>query len=200
MRYALWECDGHIDPYNSKIPSGTKCTSTCPIWRGFEGRPLVLESTCVEGNQWTSTRPSKSDTPVLRLSPYDFTVYNTPDLGDMICGCQDVGPFDYNPNTEDEAELLCTGGQPKNFDAPGGWNLTTTDRCDFFCNKGKYILRKILKTSQMQSQLFLCIATALAGLESQRKDFGATVVQKTQDQERTRIVRTKQNQVIFEIE
>ena len=52
----------------------------------------------------------------------------------------------------------------------------------------------------MQSQLFLCIATALAGLESQRKDFGATVVQKTQDQERTRIVRTRQNQVIFEIE
>merc|ERR1719327_1144628 len=53
----------------------------------------------------------------------------------MVCGCQDVGPFDYNPNNEDLAELVCTGGEPKDFDAPGGWNFTTTDRCDLFCNQ-----------------------------------------------------------------
>jgi len=135
VRYALWECDGDINPYNSDIPSGTKCTTTCPAWRGLEDEPLVLESTCVEGDQWTSTRPSESDLPELRVSPYATTIYNTPDMDDMVCGCQNVGPFDYNPNNEELAELVCRGGQPKDFDAPGGWNFTTTDRCDLFCNQ-----------------------------------------------------------------
>jgi len=135
VRYALWECDGDINPYDSDIPSGTKCTTTCPAWRGLEDEPLVLESTCVEGSQWTSTRPSDSDLPVLRVSPYATTIYNTPDMDDMVCGCQNVGPFDYNPNNEELAELVCRGGQPKDFDAPGGWSFTTTDRCDLFCNQ-----------------------------------------------------------------
>jgi len=56
-------------------------------------------------------------------------------MEDMVCGCQNVGPFDYNPNNEDLAELVCRGGEPKDFDAPDGWNFTTTDRCDLFCNE-----------------------------------------------------------------
>ena len=70
------------------------------------------------------------------MLPYATTIYNTPDMEDMICGCQDVGPFDYNPNNEDLAELVCRGGEAKNFDATDGWNFTTTDRCDLFCNQG----------------------------------------------------------------
>ena len=71
--------------------------------------------------------------------------YNTPK--DMVCGCQNVGPFDYNPNNEDLAELVCKGGQPKDFDAPEGWNFTTADRCNIFCNQGGFLLKKdTLKT------------------------------------------------------
>ena len=135
VRYALWKCNGDINPYNSEIPSGTKCTTTCPAWRGLEDESLVLESTCVEGNRWTSTKPSQHLG--LRVMPYATTIYNTPDMEDMVCGCQNIGPFDYNPNNEDLAELLCRGGEPKDFDSPGGWNFTTTDRCDLFCNQGK---------------------------------------------------------------
>ena len=135
VRFAFWKCEGEINPYDSDIPSGTKCTTTCPAWRGLEDEPLVLESTCVEGNQWTSTRPSQS--PVSsRVLPYATTIYNTPDMEDIVCGCQDVGPFDYNPNNEDLAELVCRGGEAKDFDAADGWNFTTTDRCDLFCNQG----------------------------------------------------------------
>merc|ERR1711936_942786 len=28
-----------------------------------------------------------------------------------------------------------SGGEPKDFDAGEGWNFTTTDRCDLFCNQ-----------------------------------------------------------------
>lgn len=133
MRYSSWTCEGDLNPYETDIPSGTKCTTSCPAWRGLGDEPLVLESTCVEGNQWTSTRPSQPFG--VRALPYVTPIYNTPDMEDMVCGCQDVGPFDYNPNNEDLAELVCTGGEPKDFDAPGGWNFTTTDRCDLFCNQ-----------------------------------------------------------------
>ena len=135
MRYTSWKCKGDIDPYNSDIPTGTKCTTNCPAWRELGGEPFVLESTCVEGNQWTNTKPS---TPAFRALPYATTIYNTPDMEDMVCGCQDLGPFDYNPNNLEEAELVCT--EPKDFNATGGWNLTTTDRCDLFCNNGGYLL------------------------------------------------------------
>ena len=141
MRYASWNCEGEINPYESEIPSGTKCTTTCPAWRGLADQPLVLESTCLEGNQWTSTRPSLSDLPALRVLPY--AIYNTPEMDDMVCGCENVGPFDYNPNNEDLAELVCSGGEPKDFDAPGGWNFTTTDRCDLFCNQGAWVSLEI---------------------------------------------------------
>ena len=184
MRYAFWECDGDINPYDSDIPSGTKCTTTCPAWRGFEDDPLVLESTCVEGNQWTSTRPtlvpstkptfrpivsptprptgpqrpiptSTQGPPLTRVLPYATTIYNTPDMEDMVCGCQNVGPFDYNPNNEDLAELVCRGGEPKDFDAPKGWNFTTTDRCDLFCNQGwSLISLDTLKTSRLRASSF----------------------------------------------
>jgi len=133
VRYSSWTCEGDLNPYETDIPSGTKCTTSCPAWRGLGDEPLVLESTCVEGNQWTSTRPSQPFG--VRALPYVTPIYNTPDMEDMVCGCQDVGPFDYNPNNEDLAELVCTGGEPKDFDAPGGWNFTTTDRCDLFCNQ-----------------------------------------------------------------
>ena len=150
MRYASWQCDGGINPYDSEIPSGTKCTTTCPAWRGLEDEPLVLESTCVEGNQWTSTRPS---------NPLGFqatTIYNTPDMEDMVCGCQNVGPFDYNPNKEEQAEVVCRGGEPKDFDAPGGWNFTTADRCNLFCNQGTYVFLTLdtLKPSFCRASTF----------------------------------------------
>jgi len=128
VRYTSWKC-GDIDPYNSDIPTGTTCTTTCPAWRGLE----VLESTCVEGNQWTNTKVQWESPVGFRALPYATTIYNTPDMDDMVCGCRDLGPFNYNPNNPSEgAELVCTGGKDKNFDAP--WNLTTTDRCDLFCN------------------------------------------------------------------
>jgi len=133
VRYSSWGCEGSLNPYDSEIPSSTRCTTTCPAWRGLGDEPLVLESTCVEGNEWTTTRPSQS--PGFRALPYATTIYNTPDMDDMVCGCQDVGPFDYNPNNEDLAELVCRGRRQKDFDIPGGWNFTTTDRCDLFCNQ-----------------------------------------------------------------
>ena len=155
MRYAFWKCDEDINPYDSDIPSGTKCTTTCPAWRGLEDNPLVLESTCVEGNQWTSTRPSELDPLLTRVLPYATTIYNTPDMEDMVCGCQNVGPFDYNPNNEDLAELVCRGGEPKDFDDPKGWNFTTTDRCDLFCNQGWSLLSlDTLKTSYLRASSF----------------------------------------------
>ena len=141
MRYTSWNCDGDINPYNSDIPSGTKCTMTCPAWRGVENEPFILESTCLEGNQWTNTRPS--NLAGSRALPYANPIYNTPDMEDMVCGCQNVGPFDYNPNNEDLAELVCTGGEPKDFDAGEGWNFTTTDRCDLFCNQGAWVSLEI---------------------------------------------------------
>ena len=55
VRYSSWTCEGDLNPYETDIPSGTKCTTSCPAWRGLGDEPLVLESTCVEGNQWTST-------------------------------------------------------------------------------------------------------------------------------------------------
>jgi len=136
VRYTSWKCEGGINPYISDIPTGTKCTTTCPAWRE------TLESRCVAGNQWTKTIGTKPSTGVqppsvessaaFRALPYATTIYNTPDMEDMVCGCQDLGPFDYNPNNFTEAKLVCTGREPKNFDAP--WTLTTTDRCDLFCN------------------------------------------------------------------
>jgi len=134
VRYTSWKCEGGINPYNSDIPTGTTCTTTCPAWRGLGGEPFVLESTCVEGNQWTDTKTlTQGLTPAFRALPYATTIYNTPDMEDMVCGCRDLGPFNYNPNNPNEgAKLVCTGGNQKDFDAP--WNLTTTDRCDLFCN------------------------------------------------------------------
>ena len=140
MRYTSWKCEGGINPYNSDIPTGTTCTTTCPAWRGLGGEPFVLESTCVEGNQWTNTKTlTQGLTPAFRALPYATTIYNTPDMDDMVCGCRDLGPFNYNPNNPNEgAKLVCTGGNQKDFDAP--WNLTTTDRCNLFCNNGGSLL------------------------------------------------------------
>ena len=177
MRYTSWKCDGGINPYISDIPTGTKCTTTCPAWRE------TLESRCVAGNQWTKTIGTKPSTGVqppsvessaaFRALPYATTIYNTPDMEDMVCGCQDLGPFDYNPNNFTEAKLVCTGRERKNFDAP--WSLTTTDRCDLFCNDGGSLLKLTcsLKTSLLQCQLDLSFVMAPDGLVSQRKGSGA---------------------------
>jgi len=52
----------------------------------------------------------------------------------MVCGCQEVGTFHYDPNLEPGAEMVCRGGARKHFQAEEGWSLTTEDHCDLWCS------------------------------------------------------------------
>jgi len=52
----------------------------------------------------------------------------------MTCGCQDVGPFNYDPNAEDGATFICRNWSPDKYSQEGGWTITTSDRCDLYCN------------------------------------------------------------------
>lgn len=124
--YARWEC-GDLDPYTSSIPIGTVCTVSCPTWK-----EVTFQSVCMRGGSWTPSTPSTSP---VSLGYSATTVVNTPDQEDMVCGCKEVGPFNYDPNDEIGAEMVCRGSsRNKDFKAEGGWSLSTTDHCDLWCS------------------------------------------------------------------
>jgi len=124
--YARWEC-GEVDPYTSSIPLGTVCTVSCPTWK-----EVTFQSQCMRGGTWTPSTPTTSS---VSLGYSATTVVNTPDQEDMVCGCREIGAFNYDPNDEVGAEMVCRGSsRNKDFKAAGGWSLTTTDHCDLWCS------------------------------------------------------------------
>jgi len=122
--YARWEC-GDIDPYSSATPVGTTCFATCASW---EDSPL--QSTCLRNGKWSSTKASSDSQRTLGYS----APYPTPDQPDMVCGCEAVGPFTYDPNTEAGAEFVCQGWEADRYSAEGGWTIKNNDICELFCS------------------------------------------------------------------
>merc|ERR1712013_77314 len=119
--YARWSC-GDIDPYSSSIPVGTTCSVSCASWA-----ESPLQSTWVKNGKWSATTsPVRSLT---YLAPYP-----TPDQPDMVCGCQDVGPFKYDPNDEEGAEFVCQGWEADRYKKEEGWTIKNSDHCELFCS------------------------------------------------------------------
>ena len=125
-KFARWSCDNkNINPYESAIPVGTICSATCPAWKA------PVQSTCLQNGHWSPTQPSSG-----RSLGY-AGLYATPDEPDILCGCQEVGPFNYDPNSEDGATFVCRGWNGEQYKKVEGWSITSTDKCDLYCNKGK---------------------------------------------------------------
>merc|ERR1719233_2462350 len=120
--YARWSC-GDIDPYSSSIPVGTTCSVSCASWA-----ESPLESTCLKNGKWSPT-VSPARRSLTYLAPYP-----TPDQPDMVCGCEEVGPFKYNPNDEEGAEFVCQGWEPQRYDKEDGWTIKNSDHCELFCS------------------------------------------------------------------
>jgi len=123
--YSNWSCTG-IDPYKSAIPPGTSCSVTCPSWEG-----IYLSSTCLPSGQWSKSVSNKARSLTLSYSapfptPVDQPVFQ--------CGCPDLGPFIYNPNTEPGTKFTCDDWPESKYSKPGGWILTHQDRCSLYCS------------------------------------------------------------------
>ena len=134
--YARWTCPG-IDPYSSSTPVGTTCTASCSAWA-----ESPLQSTCQRNGRWTPTVASSRRRSLLTYG----AAYPTPEQPDMVCGCQEVGPFMYDPNDEDGAEFVCQGWEPERFKSEEGWTIKTSDRCELFCSNGKFSVVFIINT------------------------------------------------------
>ena len=126
--YARWTCKD-VDPYSVDIQVGTVCSTSCANWKDS-----TLQSTCLQNGIWSQTNP-----PAGRALGY-AAYYPTPDQPDMECGCPPVGPFTYDPNTEEGAEFSCLGWGDDQYKKDGGWTIKNSDRCELFCNNGKFIL------------------------------------------------------------
>ena len=96
--YSKWSCTG-IDPYKSAIPFGTSCSVTCPSWGGIQ-----LSSTCLSSGQWSQSVSNKART---SASTYSAPFPTPVDQPVFQCGCPDLGPFLYNPNTEPNTKFQC---------------------------------------------------------------------------------------------
>ena len=126
-QYARWSC-GDIDPYSSSVPVGTTCSASCSSWPDSP-----LQSTCLRNGRWSPTVALSSPRTIL---PY-LAPYPTPDQPDMVCGCQEVGPFMYDPNDEDGARFACQGWEPERYKEDEGWTIKNTDQCELFCSNGE---------------------------------------------------------------
>ena len=113
---------------HKNLPVGTTCSSTCPAWKDS-----TLQSTCLRNDKWLATAPAA------RRSLGYAASYPTPDLPDMECGCQEVGPFNYDPNTETGAQFLCDGRDANEYKKAGGWSIKNTDKCELFCSEGRFL-------------------------------------------------------------
>jgi len=63
--------------------------------------------------------------------------FSSPDEEEMTCGCQDgqdVGPFPYDPHSEDGVSFICHNWSPDKYTQAGGWTISTSDRYNLFCN------------------------------------------------------------------
>ena len=129
-RYARWNC-GDIDPYSTAVPLNTICSISCPSWKDTK-----LQSTCLQSGKWSSTEPPLGSERSLGYA----ASYPTPDQPDMVCGCQKVGPFTYDPNSELGAEFVCHGWEARQYEKAGGWTITNKDRCDLYCSNGEYFI------------------------------------------------------------
>ena len=123
-QYARWTCGDH-DPYTTEIPVGTTCSTTCAAWK-----ESTIKSTCLKNGKWSATA----------LLSYSAS-YPTPEQPDMECGCQEVGPFNYDPNTEVGAEFVCKGRDSDDYKKVGGWTIKTSDNCQLFCSNGKMLYK-----------------------------------------------------------
>merc|ERR1711892_763091 len=124
VEYARWECPD-FDPYSADIAVGTTCSTTCPSWEDS-----TLQSTCLKNGKWSATGPPDNSFRGLGYS----APYPTPDQPDMECGCQEVGPYNYNPNDENGAMFVCQGWRPEQYKKAGGWSIKNSDKCDLFCS------------------------------------------------------------------
>ena len=129
FQYARWQCEGGVNPYTTHIPVGTVCSTTCPSWKD------PVKSTCLQNGKWSPSQPSSAR----NLGYAGSASYATPDQPDMVCGCQEVGPFNYDPNSEDGASFVCRGWEDEQYKKPGGWTITNSDRCDLHCNHGRLV-------------------------------------------------------------
>ena len=93
-----WNCIG-IDPYKSSIPPGTSCSVTCPSWGG-----TYLSSTCLPSGQWSQSVSNQARS---SASAYSAPFPTPVDQPVFQCGCPDLGPFMYNPNTEPNTKFQC---------------------------------------------------------------------------------------------
>ena len=107
--YSKWSCTG-IDPYKSAIPPGTPCSVTCPSWGD-----IYLSSTCLSSGQWSQSVSNRARS---SASPYSAPFPTPVDQPVFQCGCPDLGPFLYNPNTEPNTKFTCDGWPESKVGSP----------------------------------------------------------------------------------
>jgi len=95
-----WDCSPLVNPYQNDIPSATKCTATCPVWKASsDGSPATTVTTHCNNGVW--------DLPTPELE----TQVGKPDEAENpLCSCApiQIDPTTF-PTTDNEgAELFCT--------------------------------------------------------------------------------------------
>ena len=119
--------------------------------------------------------------PAARRSLGYAASYPTPDLPDMECGCQEVGPFNYDPNTETGAQFLCDGRDANEYKKAGGWSIKNTDKCELFCSEGRLLFNPYpyLINISLAHEPETSIATEPLAKENLSWHFGVTTSQRT---------------------
>ena len=81
----------------------------CGDWIYDEDEIVVVESECLLGGDWSTTKAIAGQT----LTYTNYYSWAKPSEDDMKCGCDTITVSGYDPNTEDGADFECD--QPKDF-------------------------------------------------------------------------------------
>ena len=81
----------------------------CGHWRNGKNEIIVVESECLLGGDWSTTRAIAGNTHTY-TNKYSWA---KPNEVDMKCGCDTITVSGYDPNSEEGADFVCA--EPKNF-------------------------------------------------------------------------------------
>ena len=81
----------------------------CGNWRDAKNEIIVVESECLLGGDWSTTKAIAGQT----LTYTNYYSWAKPSEDDMKCGCDTITVSGYDPNIEDGADFECD--QPKDF-------------------------------------------------------------------------------------
>jgi len=124
-KHARWNCG--VSAYDMEIEVGAKCTATCGNWRNAGNEVIVVESECLLGGDWSTTKAITGQS----VAYDNFYYWAKPNEEDMKCGCDTITVSDYDPNTEDGATFVCANSK----DFTKEWTMTTADQCVLYCNQ-----------------------------------------------------------------